>query len=263
VASLVKAEGSGTPFYCPVNEISFFAWGGGDAGYLNPFSRGRGFELKCQLARASIRAMEAILQVDPRARFVHPEPVIHVGHDADRPWTRDGAAGHRLAQFQAWDMLAGRIWPQLGGRPGLLDVIGVNYYPDNQWIHDGGPIAPGHPSYKPFRLILAETYARYGRPLFVSETGTEGDRRPAWLSMICTEVAAARRMGIPVEAICLYPILNHPGWDDDRDCPNGLYARDARSGALVSFDPLVEVMKRWQLRDALDADLFAAMDHVA
>ncbi|PII37648.1 hypothetical protein T190_31055 [Sinorhizobium meliloti CCBAU 01290] len=59
------------PFYSPVNEISFFSWGGGDAGYLNPFANGRGFELKVQLARASIEAMEAILAVDPRARFVH------------------------------------------------------------------------------------------------------------------------------------------------------------------------------------------------
>jgi polysaccharide biosynthesis protein PelF len=244
VAELIRREAPGTPFYCPVNEISFLAWAGGDAGYLNPFSHGRGFELKCQLARASIMAMEAIRAVDPRARFVHADPVIHIAHDAARPEMRQAADGHRLAQFQAWDMIEGRIWPQLGGRPGLLDIVGVNYYPDNQWVHGGGPIGQEHPSQKPFRLILAETYARYGRPLFIAETGTEAERRPGWLSAIGKEVAAARRMGIPVEAICLYPVLNHPGWDDDRDCPNGLYARNPSFGTLDRFEPLFDVIAR-------------------
>jgi hypothetical protein len=248
VATLIRHEVPEAPFYCPINEVSFFSWGGGDASYLNPFSNGRGLELKCQLARASIMAMEAILQVDPRARFVHADPVINIGHDPARPGTRRGADGHRLAQFQAWDMIAGRSWPQLGGRPALLDVVGVNYYSNNQWIHEGGSIDEGHPSYKPFRVILTETYARYGRPLLVAETGTEGDRRPGWLSMICDEVAAARLMGIPVEGICLYPILNHPGWDDDRDCHNGLYARASDSGELVRFAPLLSELRKQHAR---------------
>ncbi len=28
--------------------------------------------------------------------------------------------------------------------------------------------------------------------------------------------------GVPVHGICLYPVMNHPGWDDDWHCPNGL-----------------------------------------
>ena len=221
-AAHVADRTDGTPFFCPVNEISFLAWGGGDAGYLNPFERGRGHELKVQLARAAIAAMEAILARVPTARFVHAEPAINVVTAPDRPWEATHADGHRQAQFQAWDMIAGCAWPQIGGRPGLLDVVGVNYYFNNQWIHGSGPIDVGHPLYKPFRYILRETYARYGRPIFVSETGTEGARRPAWLRYVADEVAAARRVGVPVEGICLYPVLDHPGWDDERYCPNGL-----------------------------------------
>ena len=56
----------------------------------------------------------------------------------------------------------------------------------------------------------------------MSETGTEGARRPSWLRYVADEVAAARRAGVPVEGICLYPVLDHPGWDDERYCPNGL-----------------------------------------
>ena len=221
-ARVIRDATPGTRFYCPVNEISFLSWGGGDAGYLNPFARGRGFELKVQLARAAIAAMDAIRKVDPAARFVHTDPVINVLTNHARPADAPHAEGHRQAQFQGWDLLGGRIWPQIGGRPDLLDIVGVNYYHNNQWIHGGPPIDRDHPRHKPFHRILAETYARYGRPIFVAETGIEGHERPAWLSMIAREVRHARQIGVPVEGICLYPILDHPGWDDDRPCPNGL-----------------------------------------
>ena len=221
-ARVIAPATEGPAFYAPVNEISFFAWGGGDAAYLNPFARGRGHELKVQLARAAIAAMEAILAVDPLARFVHADPVINVICDPSRPHEHGHAEGHRVAQFQGWDMITGAMWPQIGGRPELLDVVGVNYYFNNQWIHGGPPIDIGHPLYRPFRAILRETYTRYGRPIFVSETGIEGERRPEWLAYIGREVRAAMASGVPVEGICLYPVLDHPGWDNERYCPNGL-----------------------------------------
>ena len=229
-ARVIRDATPGTCFYCPVNEISFLAWGGGDAAYLNPFARGRGFELKVQLARAAIVAMDAIRTIDPAARFVHVDPIINIVTDPSRPWDAPGAEGHRQAQFQGWDLIAGRLWPQIGGRPDLLDVVGVNYYHNNQWIHGGPPIDRHHPLSKPFHQMLAETYARYGRPLFVAETGIEGDDRPIWLAHVAEEVRQARRLGVPVEGICLYPILDHPGWDDDRACPNGLLRSPDRDG---------------------------------
>ena len=243
-ARVIGAATDRAPFYAPVNEISFFAWGGGDAAYLNPFARGRGHELKVQLTRAAIAAMEAILAVDPRARFVHADPVINVVCDPARPHEAGAAEGHRQAQFQAWDMIAGRSWPQLGGRSALLDVVGVNYYFNNQWIHGGPPIDVGHPLYKPFRRILIETYARYGRPIFVAETGIEGERRARWLAYVCAEVRAAMRAGVPVEGICLYPVLDHPGWDDERYCPNGLLGFETGSAVRAPYEPLAEELRR-------------------
>ena len=234
-ARVVMASTVGQRFYTPVNEISFLSWGGGDAAYLNPFATARGYELKVQLARASIAAMDAIRAVDRTARFVHPEPVINVVTDPARPTDASHAQGHRQAQFQAWDLIAGRLWPQIGGRPDLLDIIGVNFYHNNQWIHGGPPIDGAHALYKPFHRILAETYARYGRPIFIAETGIEGDPRPTWFAHIMDEVRLARSLGIPVEGICLYPILDHPGWDDDRPCPNGLIADDRRLYAPLAL----------------------------
>ncbi len=239
----VKEHTTAVPYYSPVNEISFFSWGGGDAGYLNPFAHGRGFELKVQLARAAIAAMDAILAVDARARFVHCDPVINVITDPSRPWERGVAEGHRQSQFQGWDLLSGKIWPQIGGADPYLDIIGVNYYHNNQWIHGGPPIDMDHPLYKPFRTILTETYARYGKPIFIAETGIEGDRRASWMSYIQTEVAAAMKHGVPIEGICLYPIVNHPGWDDDRACENGLLGAQFINGARSVHQPLAQVLK--------------------
>lgn len=230
-------------FYAPVNEISFFAWGGGDVGYLNPFARDRGHELKVQLARASIAAMEAILAIDPAARFVHADPVINVIADPAQPNDTAVAEGHRLAQFQGWDLIAGEVWPQIGGRPELLDIVGVNFYRNNQWVHGGAPLAWNDPLARPFRDILAETYARYGRPIFVAETGIEGDERPAWLRMILAEVRAAVALGVPVEGVCLYPVLDHPGWDDDRYCPNGLLGHSVHTSERVAHAGLAAVIE--------------------
>ncbi|MGV1872914.1 glycosyltransferase [Agrobacterium rosae] len=243
-AQVVKDQTDAIPYYSPVNEISFFSWGGGDAAYLNPFAHGRGFELKVQLAHAAIAAMDAIVSVDPRARFVHCDPVINVITDPSRPWERGVAEGHRQSQFQGWDLLSGRMWPQIGGADKYLDIIGVNYYHNNQWIHGGPPIDMDHPLYKPFRTILIETYARYGKPIFIAETGIEGDRRASWASYIHQEVTAAMKQGVPIEGICLYPIVNHPGWDDDRACENGLLAAKFENGERSVHQSLSEELKR-------------------
>ena len=251
-ARVVRDETDEVPFYCPVNEISFFAWGGGDAAYLNPFARGRGHELKVQLARTAIAAMDAIWAVEPRARFVHADPVINVITHPDRPHEHPHAEGHRQAQFQGWDMLAGHAWPQLGGTPRHLDIVGVNYYFNNQWIHGTGPIDVEHPLHRPFRYLLADTYARYGRPIFVAETGIEAERRPSWLSRIGAEVRAARSAGVPVEGLCLYPVINHPGWDDDRHCPNGLLDLHPRSGGRLAYRPLADELVRQRILFGFD-----------
>lgn len=222
VAGVISAETDEPAAYCPVNEISFWSWAGGDVAYLNPFAIGRGFELKAQLVRASLAAIDAIWSVDPRARILHAEPAIHILPNPD-PGHRGDAEGAHLAQFQAWDMLAGRLWPQLGGDERFLDVLGVNYYPHNQWVLDGPTLRRDDPEYRPFREILLEVWERYGRPLIVSETGAQGTDRASWLRYVAEEVRAARRAGVPVDGICLYPILDYPGWDDDRHCETGLW----------------------------------------
>ncbi len=236
-------------FLCPVNEISFHAWGGGDVGYLNPFATERGFELKMQLARAAIEATEAVWESLPQARIVHVDPVIHIAHHPEHPEDFDDAEGHRLAQFQGWDLIAGRIAPQIGGNLKYLDILGLNYYSNNQWFHnEGGMIPLGSPYYRPFRDLAREVFIRYGRPLFIAETGAEDGLRPRWLRYMAGEARALLQEGIPLEGLCLYPILNHPGWDDERHCHNGLWDYCDDAGERELCQPYAEEL---QLQRAL------------
>ena len=71
VARFLSEHTDTAPFYVPINEISYLAWASGETGYIYPYARGRGHEIKRQLVRAAIAGMEAIWEVDPRARMLH------------------------------------------------------------------------------------------------------------------------------------------------------------------------------------------------
>lgn len=250
VATLVRDESDGIAFYTPVNEISFWAWGGGEVGYLNPFSNNRGNAFKVQLIRAAIAMIGAIREVDPRARIVSAEPLIHVHPRSDSPSDRAAADSYNSAQHDAQDAIAGRRWAHLGGRPEYLDLIGLNFYADGQWIEGSqrDRVVHGDPRFRPLRQLLADAYAHHRAPMFIAETGIEGDERAPWLRYVASEVEAARAAAVAVEGICLYPILNHPGWDDDRYCPNGLFDGVAPSGVRDAYPPLAAELARWRSR---------------
>jgi len=244
-ARLLASETDAVPFIAPVNETSFFSWISGDEGIFYPYARGRGDELKRQLVRAAIEGIEAVWGVNPQARFVHTDPVINVIAHPDRPQDAAAAEGYRQSQYAAWDMLCGRLCPQLGGDEKYLDILGLNYYLHNQWFYpDRTMILPPHPLYRPLRNLLREVYERYGRPMFIAETGIEDELRPAWLRFVGREVRAAIRAGVPVEGVCLYPIVNYPGWEDDRHCYNGLWDYPDEAGQREAYDPLSCELRR-------------------
>ena len=246
VAKIIKNETDEIPFYSPINEISFWAWAGGDVAYFNPGVTGRGFELKQQLVRATVAAINAIRLIEPRARFVQAEPLINVISLVDAGIAH--ANLHNESQYQAWDMLLGRQCPELGGHANLLDIIGVNYYPYNQWVINGSKIDRDHPNYLPFASILEKVHLRYNRPIFISETGSEGNHRVEWLKYICDEVNHAILRGYMIEGICLYPIVDYPGWDDYRDCKTGLLGIIENLGLRSIYEPLASEIFNQQKR---------------
>ncbi|MBX9622429.1 MAG: hypothetical protein K2X82_01305 [Gemmataceae bacterium] len=251
VARVLRDEAGGPAWVAPVNEPSFVSFAGGQEGFLNPFGEGRGDELKAQLVRAAVAGIEAVWAVLPGARIVHTDPIINIQADPTRPQDRLAAEGYRQSQFAVWDMLSGRLRPELGGRPEYLDVIGVNYYAQNQWFHnpfgkESVLLTPSHPHHLPLRYMLREVHERYGRPLFVAETGIEDEARPGWLRYVGREAAEAIRLGVPLEGVCLYPVVNHPGWDDDRHCHNGLWDYPDEQGRREAYGPLLVELRHQQ-----------------
>lgn len=260
VAKVMLGEGVRVPFFSPINEISFWSWAGGEVGYFNPGGQGRGQELKHQLVRANICAIEAVRDVIPAARIVQCDPLIHVISNSRRSDDHAIAEGYRLAQFEAWDMLAGRQWPGLGGQEGYLDILGANFYPHNQWIFEGGVIQRGEREYRPLAGMLKELHQRYQRPILLSETGSEDEQRVPWFNYVTGQVQQSVDRGVPVQGLCWYPFLDYTGWDDGRYCSTGLFGNVDGEGNRAPFHPMHLQIQAFNQRRAIPPDFAGSLD---
>ncbi len=240
VARYLQAEQDGPALYAPINEISFFAWAAGAVGIFYPYMKDQGRLVKQQLIRATLAACDAIWEVDPQARMVHIDPIMHVTSPRDRPDLAQEAAEETAYQFEAWDMLGGYTHQELGGHPRYLDIIGVNFYFSNQWERNGGRLIweenPRDERWVPLHELLGNVWNRYRRPLYIAETSHIGIGRGTWLAEITDEVLLAREAGTPVDAVCLYPVIDRHDWDnvdhwhnsglwDFRHLPDGTHQR--------------------------------------
>ena len=217
------------PRVCPLNEINFLAWAVDD-GYLPPVGPDQRGWLKRQLVRAAISASRAIKRDYPDSIIISAEPLIHIApHDKRRQSIR-AAEANLQGMYEAYDWILGLEEPELGGDPSLMDIVGLNFYPHNQWYFEGPTIPMGHHEYRPLASMLVEMAQRYGKPLMLSETGAEGSGRAAWLHYVCGEAREAMEEGVKLEGICLYPITAYPGWDNSRHCQSGLLSTITADG---------------------------------
>ncbi len=265
----------GPRFYTPINEISFLSWAASASDAMGPAgsppearqpdleedSRVSGFQIKRRLVRAALAGIRAIREVDPQARFLHVEPVVHVVPPPDQPEFRTQADRISAFQWQAFDMLAGRMEPELGGHPEALDCLGLNHYHSSQWETPSEKRLAWHlrdPRRQPLADLLEAVWRRYHRPLIVAETGHIGVGRAAWLQEIAGEAQRAHARGVPLGGVCLYPMLDRPDWHDSRVWHrSGLWhvpsagewpASDLPRDVQPSAPPNVQVNSRLPLR---------------
>jgi hypothetical protein len=217
------------PVVCPLNEINFMSWAVDD-GYFPAVGPGGPGWFKEQLVRAAIAASRAIKQRWPSSTIIGAEPLIHIApRDRRRPSVR--AANRKLTgMYEAYDWILGLDRPELDGDASLVDVIGLNFYPHNQWYREGPTIPMGHHEYRPLADMLIDIATRYGKPIFLSETGAEGSAKPSWLHYVCSEVRDAMERGADVRGICWYPITAYPGWDNSRHAETGLLSSIVADG---------------------------------
>ncbi len=203
----------------PINEVSFLSWLGGDVCGTVPYCKRYGWEVKYALMKAYIAGIEAAKEEDRNVRILTTEPLVNMVAPFNANKNQLSAA--RIAnesQFQVLEMLCGRMCPELRGRPEYLDILGFNYYYNNQWVNSTFEFIPwrndfGDRRWKPLRNLLTDVYNRYNRPFVLSETSHPGVHRPFWIDFIANECAAVLAQNIPLWGICWYPIIDRPDWD--------------------------------------------------
>ncbi|HTG43675.1 MAG TPA: glycoside hydrolase [Verrucomicrobiae bacterium] len=248
----ISAHSPGTCYFTPVNEPSFFAWAGGHVGRFAPHCVGKGVELKRALIRAAIQGIEAIWSAVPQARMVNVDPLCHVVAPADRPDLQpDAARFNAQAVFESWDMLCGKIMPDLGGSRKHLDIIGINYYWTNQWElgRDERPLAEDDARRVSLSELVLEVNRRYGGDLLITETAHVDDMRPKWLEYVADETEILLAQGVPLHGVCLYPILGMPEWHDQtRWTQMGLWELSNCENVLerVLCEPMLQALKKAQ-----------------
>jgi beta-glucosidase/6-phospho-beta-glucosidase/beta-galactosidase len=256
-AQFISSQQTGPGYYTPVNEPSFFAWAAGDTGRFAPHATGRGPELKRALAAAAIQGINAIRAAAPAARIVNVDPLCHVAAPPGRPDLAETIRHfNEHVVWESWDMIAGRLHPELGGSRAHLDIVGVNYYWTNQWEwgRPTPPLAPDDARRVSLRALLQQVWRRYGGEVLLTETAHVDDMRPSWMNYVTSEATALLDEGFPLRGICLYPILGMTEWHEPGTWVRmGLWDLHPRGSPTLEREicaPLLEAMRMTQKLEA-------------
>ncbi|HEX7861939.1 MAG TPA: glycoside hydrolase [Verrucomicrobiae bacterium] len=251
-ATYLCANSYGRCYFTPVNEPSFFSWAGGTVGRFAPHCIGKGVELKRALIKAAIQGINAIWAAVPNARIVNVDPLCHVVPPSDRPeleWDADWFNAN--AVFESWDMLAGKVMPDLGGSRKHLDIVGINYYWTNQWElgRDERPLAEDDPRRASLSALVHRVHQRYGGELLITETAHVDDMRPKWMEYVADQTEILLDQGVPLKGVCLYPILGMPEWHEPTKWTQmGLWELSQCEDRLdrVICQPMLDALKKAQ-----------------
>ena len=256
--------------YTPVNEPLTTARFSGLYGHWFPHARDdRTFcQALLNQCRAVVLSMRAIRSVNSAARLVQTEDL---GKTHSTPNLTYQADFENQRRWLTWDLLCGRVHQHhpmwsffmhagiaerdvawFVDNPCPPDVIGVNHYLSGERILDerlehhaavslGGNGRARYADVLAARVLidgqvglaglLSETWARYGRPMAVTEAhnGSTREEQMRWLMDVWTAAGAAREAGVDVRAVCVWALLGSFNWDV-------LVTRDIGSYEVGAFD---------------------------
>ncbi len=225
-------------FYTPLNEPRITAWYCGKLGWWPPARKGwRGFlAVMLSACRGIVRAIAAMREIDPQIVQAHVDATDL--YQADSEALQDEAQRRQELVFLALDLITGRIdsraplhdWLLANGvKPADLewfqahavniDLLGLNLYPmfsEKRLTRTAGRLRV-RMRYADATIIdrLAELYwRRYQRPMFISETASEGSlqRRMAWLNDSVEAVRRVRARGLPLIGYTWWPLFALVTW---------------------------------------------------
>ncbi|RYD96491.1 MAG: amine oxidase [Sphingobacteriales bacterium] len=203
----------------PINEVNFMSWLGGEVGATSPYTKNYGWEVKYHLMQAYIQCVKAMKVRDSQLRVLVTEPLINIVPDNLEDINLINKTREKNEeQFQMLDILCGYICRELGGNDDLADIIGCNYYHNNQWYYPSGRqldwcSGTAITGYRKLSELCREVSERYKRPIVITETSYEGGLKGEWLNFITDECEQMLHSGLELFGICIYPVLNRPDWD--------------------------------------------------
>ncbi|MGY3211354.1 amine oxidase [Mucilaginibacter sp. HD30] len=240
----------------PINEVSFLSWLSGEVGNTTPYCKNNGWNVKYALMRAYIQGIRAMKAISPQIRILTTEPIVNIVPPLNAS-QEEVLQAHRVneEQYQTLDMLMGTICPELGGSSDLVDVLGFNFYYNNQWVLGFEEFLPwlnesNDPRWRPLSDLIADAHARYNKPIVLSETSHPGEHRANWIEFITGETLKVLKSGIPFWGICLYPIIDRPDWDNLKYWHHsGLWDQQLPDNTLnlrILDEPYAQSLKRCQ-----------------
>ena len=242
-AEFYKQNSSEQLLVVPVNEISFLSWYSGENRGTVPYAIHNGWDIKYHLCKAAILGIEVLKQTLPDCKIVMVEPLVKIHCNGDEP---EHLIRKNEYQFEAMDIIGGRLCPELGGKDEYLEILGFNYYWNCQWKGEGESLCWPGPDRTPLHELLRSAYERYRKPVFLSETGHFGEGRGEWLNEIAAECLTAQEHGVDFHGICLYPVTDRPDWDHLEHYHNsGLFDLDV-SGNRIPDTAYIAALKNQQ-----------------
>jgi dTDP-4-dehydrorhamnose reductase len=240
--------------YTPVNEPLTTARFAGLYGHWYPHGRDEPTFARALLTqcRAVALAMRAVREVNPAARLVQTDDL---GTTSSTPRLAHQAAFDNERRWLTWDLLCGRVvpghrlWQHLtwlgvpegelawfAAHPSPPDVVGVNTYVTSERFLDhrtgryppatrGGNGREAYADVEAVRVLaggiagpaalLAEAWARYRRPVAVTEAHLGGTREEQlrWLLEVWHGAQEARATGAEVVAVTAWSLLGAYDWD--------------------------------------------------
>jgi beta-glucosidase len=181
-------------------------------------------------------AIKAIKAAQPAAVIAHVE-ATHVWETEDAELV-DHRDTLRLRNFLPTDLVLGRVtsdhalYPwliEIGIEPSVLarfqepcpvpDLIGVNFYPELSCRElvtiDGAPVGVAFNGWDAgLRQVTTEFWERYGIPVFVSETGVEGEPEhlSSWINAVKALAPSLRADGIDLRGVTWWPLFDFVDW---------------------------------------------------
>lgn len=229
--------------YTPANEPLLNVMYCGEFAHWPPYLSGDdGFVTVLKaISRGIVLTQHAIAEADPDADFVHveasfrfdgalsahPETVEHLRHRAyivqDLVMGRVDDA-HPLTPYLRAHGFSDDDLEWARTHTAQPDVVGVNYYPQHstELFEDGVVLGGGPGELRPRRNagteglkeVLSTFAARYGRPVFLTETGYTGtvQERIDWLHDSVAAVEDLRREGVDVVGYTWWCITDMYEW---------------------------------------------------